>query len=147
LSAKKFKRDLVFGVLMAALFMPGAQADSPNQICFKDRCFNVEVADNDASRIRGLQGRLSMASDSGMLFVFQQQDLYNFWMKDTLIPLDILWLDRDMQVVDLKADVPPCQDNPCPIYNPSGQALYVLEINAGAAKSYNIQIGQKAVLK
>src|SRR5262245_11301789 len=84
---------------------------TPSQVCFKNKCVTVEVADNDASRIRGLQGRLGLAADNGMLFVFPQEDTYNFWMKDTLIPLDMIWLNQNKQIVDIKSNVPPCQEN------------------------------------
>jgi uncharacterized protein len=124
-----------------------AYADSPSQVCFKDRCITVEVADTDAARLRGLQGRVGMAPESGMLFVFPKEDVYNFWMKDTLIALDMIWIDRNLQVIDVKTDVPPCRENPCPIYNPAGMALYVLEINGGGAKYYGIHAGDKAVFK
>ena len=124
-----------------------AQAQQPSQICFKDHCLMVEVAADDASRVRGLQGRSSFANGAGMLFIFPQPDVYTFWMKDTLIPLDIIWLDDNRMVVDLKAQVPPCQENPCPVYTPSGNALYVLEINAGLAQTYGIRVADKAVFK
>ncbi len=141
---------LVFLFFSTILYFPSSIVHAQTistQVCFKDHCIAVEVADNDAARIRGLQGRFSLPEGSGMLFVFPEQDLLNFWMKDTLIPLDIIWLDPAQQVVDVKAHVPPCQENPCPIYTPTGQALYVLEINAGAAQTYNIQSGDKAVFK
>jgi len=139
----------VFSLLLTAycLLSPFVYAANPSQVCFNNKCVTVEVADNDAARIRGLQGRFHLDPNSGMLFVFPQQDLYNFWMKDTLIPLDIIWLDSDQKIVDIKVNVPPCQENPCPMVVPSGTALYVLEINAGAALTFGIHAGDTAVLK
>ncbi len=119
----------------------------PSQICFGEKCVTIEVADTDAARIRGLQGRFALDEDAGMLFVFPQEDVVSFWMKETLIPLDMIWLDRNLRVVDIRADAPPCRANPCPIYTPAGRALFVLEINAGAAKAYNIKTGEKASFK
>jgi uncharacterized protein len=133
-------------LLIIGMSVPSVHAQSTPQVCFKDACVAVEVADTDAARIRGLQGRFSLNEGTGMLFVFPQQDVLNFWMKDTLIPLDLIWINEAKQVVDIKS-VPPCQENPCPIYTPAAYALYVLEINAGAAQKYNINVGDTAVFK
>jgi uncharacterized protein len=138
-------KRLLLAVLF--LFVPTAEAQTPSQICFSETCVAIEIADTDAARLRGLQGRFALDEGAGMLFVFPQEDLVSFWMKDTLIPLDMIWLDRDLQVVDIKADVPPCRENPCPVYTPAARALFVLEINAGAAKAFNIKTGEKAVFK
>jgi len=73
--------------------------------------------------------RESLPQDAGMLFVFDTPGSYGFWMKNTLIPLDIIRLDQNFVVVDT-ATMTPCTADPCPSYNHRGLALYVLEINA-----------------
>lgn len=93
----------------------------------------VEIAADDASREHGLMDRTSMPADHGMLFVFPDSQIRTFWMKDTLIPLDMLFLDADGKLVTLLADVPPCKADPCGIYPSTQPARYVLELNAGVA--------------
>ncbi len=122
-------------------------AQEPSQVCFDKHCLTVEVASDDATRMRGLQERTSLALDAGMLFVFFEEDIHSFWMKDTLIPLDMIWLDGSKRVVDVKTNVPPCLKDPCPIYVPSQRALYVLEVNAGYAQTHGVQIGDQAIFK
>jgi uncharacterized membrane protein (UPF0127 family) len=141
-------KRILFLISCVLLFAPTAGAQKPvSKVCFVEKCITVEIADNDASRMRGLQDRPAMDPNSGMLFVFPHQDVYNFWMKDTLIPLDIIWIDQDLHVVDIKPGVPPCRENPCPLYTPSGPALYVVEMNQGIAETFNIHRGQKVIFK
>jgi uncharacterized membrane protein (UPF0127 family) len=137
-----------FALLLGSLLSPAiAHAASPHKVCFQDHCLTVEIADTDVTRMRGLQERTSMNAGHGMLFVFANEDRYDFWMKDTLIPLDMIWLNGNRQVVDIKAHVPPCEKDPCPTYIPSGHAKYVLEVNAGTTQSYGLHVGDKAEFK
>ena len=62
-------------------------------------------------------------------------------MKDTLIPLDMIWMDSERRIVHIEHNVPPCAADPCPRYPPSGPALYVLEINAGFAAKLGLKVG------
>lgn len=113
-----------------------------NTICFQENCFSIEIADTFASRQQGLMNREYLPQDAGMLFVFDVPGSYWFWMKNTLIPLDIIWMDEDFVVVDT-ATMTPCQADPCPIYNHSWQALYALEINAGLVEEYDVVPGSQ----
>ena len=119
-------------------------AQSADQVCFRDQCINVEVVLKDEERSRGLMFRESLAVDSGMLFIFEKSWPYAFWMKDTLIPLDMIWLDEARKIVHIEKDVPPCTADPCPRYVPAGDALYVLEVNAGYAAKLGLQLGDTA---
>ncbi len=85
--------------------------------------------------------RPSLRADRGMLFLFPTTDVHSFWMKDTLIPLDMVWIDDASRVVDVKANVPPCKADPCPSYTPSGAARYVLELAAGQAAAHRVTAG------
>jgi uncharacterized membrane protein (UPF0127 family) len=102
----------------------------------------AELAYTDANRARGLMFRESLPEDAGMLFVFSSLDSHLFWMKNTLIPLDIFWLNERKEVVYI-VTVPPCKGDPCESYGPLQKALYVLELNAGFAKQHKIQIGSQ----
>lgn len=78
-----------------------------------------------------------------MLFVFSSATKHSFWMKDTLIPLDMIWMDYAHRVVDMRTQVPPCTSDPCPVYTPSANALYVLEINSGLSDTIGLKIGDE----
>ena len=129
------------------LFSSATSANPTAQVCFHDRCFTVEVMDTQEARSRGLQDRTSLPSDQGMLFVFPTEDIFNFWMKDTSIVLDMIWISEGHAVVDIKTDVQPCTQEPCPIYVPSGKARYVLEVNANFAQTHGLKVGDPVVIK
>jgi len=103
----------------------------------------AELAVTPVERARGLMFREKLEADQGMLFVFEEEDLYSFWMKNTLIPLDIIWLDSHQQIVHIEKNVPPCPREPCPSYTPRQPALYVLELKAGEAEANNLQLYQR----
>lgn len=102
----------------------------------------AELAVTPPERERGLMFRERLEPDQGMLFVFEEEDLYSFWMKNTLIPLDIIWLNSHRQIVHIEKNVPPCTHDPCPGYMPRQPALYVLELKAGQAEANNLQLYQ-----
>ncbi len=81
-----------------------------------DSALRVELADTVERQIRGLMYRTSLAPDCGMLFVFDDDQPRSFWMKNTLIALDIIFLNADKQVISMHRDVPPCRRDPCPSY-------------------------------
>lgn len=104
--------------------------------------FQVEVADDDAERARGLMFRDAMADDHGMLFIHDRQEPQAYWMKNTRIPLDILYFDRDRRLVSQQRDVPPCSaGDRCPPYPSRAPAQYVLELNAGQAARLGLEDG------
>src|SRR5574341_1762372 len=108
--------------------------------------FAVELAKTDAEKAEGLMFRESMPENQGMLFIFDDEASRNFWMKNTKIPLDMIFLDKDMVVVEIKSNIPPCTEDPCPSY-PSKPAQYVLEINGGLAEKHNIAVGSEMSLR
>lgn len=87
--------------------------------------------------------RENLDSNRGMLFIFDQESKHYFWMKNTLIPLDIIWINSNKEVVYMEKNVPACQVDPCLSYGPDKEAKYVLEINAGQSDQANIQINDK----
>lgn len=105
----------------------------------------VEVADNPSERALGLMNRQSLNDGSGMLFIFEDDGLYSFWMKNTLIPLDMIFISKDFGIVDI-LEAEPCKDDPCAVYTPKGSAKYVLEVNQGYSRKNNINIGDKVAL-
>ncbi len=105
--------------------------------------FSVEFATDDASREHGLMMRTTLAPDHSMLFAFSYQAPQAFWMKNTLIPLDILYFDTDRRLVSMQLNVPPCKGDPCPIYPSNAPARYVLELSAGTAHRIGAQVGDE----
>ncbi|NBB92937.1 MAG: DUF192 domain-containing protein [Gammaproteobacteria bacterium] len=131
-------------VVMAMLALAGCDAGEP-YVAVEGQRFGVEIADDDATRAQGLMFRDELAEDRGMLFIFPDQRPRSFWMKNTRIPLDILYIDRDFEIVSISADTPPCRSRSgrCPGYPSAGPAQYVLEINGGLAARYGIEAGDR----
>lgn len=117
-----------------------------NKVCFNQNCFSVELAKTEAEREKGLMNRKQLDKNSGMLFIFNKEGIYPFWMKDTLIPLDMIWIDGNSVVVFIAKNVQPCKSLICPIMNPKIGAKYVLEVNAGISKELGIKVGDTAKL-
>ena len=83
--------------------------------------------------------RTRLAANHGMLFVYKKAELRSFWMKNTRIPLDILFFDAERRLINVSADTPPCKSDPCPTYQSAAPAKYVLELNAGVVFSLGIK--------
>lgn len=104
--------------------------------------YAVEVADTPDSRERGLMFRNDLPVGNGMLFIFDDEEVRSFWMKNTYIALDILYFDSDRRLVSAQLGVPPCGDQPrCPLYPSAGPARYVLELNAGESDGMALKPG------
>jgi uncharacterized protein len=127
---------------LASLTSLAAQQPRYASVDFPDRSHvRAELATTEAEREQGLMKRTSLGDLDGMLFVFDAPGLHAFWMKDTLIPLDMLWLDATGKVVSVAESVPPCKTPECPTYPPRAAASYVLEVNAGFAKKHTVRVG------
>ncbi len=109
--------------------------------------FPVEVAADSAKRITGLSGRASLDAGTGMLFVFENEERFRFWMREMEISLDIVWIGSNCQVVDVSENVPfPDPSTPeddLPRYSPESPAKYVLEINGGESVDLGLGIGDQ----
>jgi len=112
------------------------------KMSLKDKPFTVEVADTEEKRERGLMNRESMAADHGMLFVFDKADIYAFWMKDTKIPLDLVFLDASGKVVGIYSLKP----NDMTQVSCEKKALFALELNAETAKALGLKTGDTVEL-
>ena len=105
----------------------------------------LEIATTSQEKIRGLCCRNSLAKNSGMLFVYKTPGDHRFWMKDTLIPLDMYWIDKNNKIVHIEHSVQPSSYPKT--FGTKHPSLYTLETNAGFAKIHNIQIGDTVVFK
>ena len=109
-----------------------------------EKTIPVEIADTVEARTLGLSGRKSLEHNSGLLFVFENPSLYNFWMKDMHFAIDIVWIDENWTVVDIDEAVSP-ETFPT-AFTPSTAVNYVLELNSGDASRLGIDIGSKLYL-
>ena len=111
------------------------------------KSITAELSVSDEERQRGLMFREKLRVDQGMLFVFEEESKYAFWMKNTLIPLDMLWIDKDRRIVHIWRNVPPCKEDPCPSYGPDRPGLYVLELASGAADRLGLKLFDRLEFK
>ena len=118
-------------------------AETPT-ITINQKTFRVGIAATDLERARGLMYRKRLAKDEGMLFLFPEKGPLAFWMKNTLIPQDMIFLDEDWKIVAL-LEALPCTADPCPSYPSSQEAQYVLEIQGGLGKQF--AVGDEALLE
>jgi uncharacterized membrane protein (UPF0127 family) len=132
---------LYITLLGASALASACAADEPWVEVGGER-FTVEVADDNDSRARGLMFRDALADGHGMLFIHDQEERQAYWMKNTRIPLDILYFDGSLRLVSQQRDVPPCSaGDRCPPYPSNAPALYVLELNAGEARRLGLRDG------
>jgi uncharacterized membrane protein (UPF0127 family) len=122
---------------------PTPAAAGPRVVLPSGAVYRVELARTPEETSQGLMFRESLAPRAGMLFLFKDADVRPFWMKNTMIPLDIIWLDTDGRVVYISADTPPCKADPCPNYDPKAPAVNVLEIAGGMAKAEKVEVGSR----
>ena len=113
-------------------------------VTLKGQTYQVELALDDDQRARGLMFRTEMDANHGMLFVFPNEDRRAFWMKNTKIPLDIMYFNADRRFVSGQYNVPTCSaGDRCPNYPSDGAAKYVLELNAGVGKALGLSPGDE----
>ena len=157
------KLNIILGVvllLMAIAFFIVQDNNSRNkteenkphnisEVCFESNCFNVEIADTSEKRETGLMNRKYLKPNSGMLFSFEEENKYNFWMKNVLIPLDMIWIDQNRKVVFIKENAEPCktEDNECETFVSDKKAKYVLEISGGMSEEIELNIGDEVEFK
>ena len=137
---------LVFLIILGLVFLPGITSSSP-EVCFGNKCFFVELALTAGERDLGLMNRTHLDADKGMLFVFEKEGIYPFWMKNTLIPLDMIWIDSNNRVVYIGRNTQPCVSDPCALINPRKKASYILEINGGTADRTGIKEGDNVTIR
>ncbi len=134
-------------LLLPSLLLVGCtSAARTTSVALHGSSFSVELATDAPSREHGLMKRTSLDQGHGMLFVFAHAGPQGFWMKNTLIPLDILYFDADRRLVSMQQHVPPCKADPCPLYPSAGPARYVLEVSAGTAARIGVQAGDQLTI-
>ena len=149
---KKITVVIFFAVLILIAFLYfnlPAHAPSTDQLANQNQNtlsingieIKVEIADDPNEQSQGLSGRESLATDSGMLFIFTQPIMPGFWMKDMKFSLDLIWIDESGKIIEITKNVSP---NTYPeTFLPPSPIKYVLEVNAGWAYENKIRVGHK----
>lgn len=130
-----------FAIILSSRF--GMKSSSFIPVKIGSKTVNAELADTLPKQIMGLMGREIMPENQGMLFVFDHPDTYRFWMFNTSIPLDIIWIAKNKTIVHIQMNAQPCFLLNCTSYAPNEDALYVLETNANYTAENKISIGDK----
>ncbi len=108
---------------------------------------DAEVARTDWKREQGLMYRTYLPRNRGMLFIFPEEVQENFWMKNTKIPLDMIFADANMHINHIVENAQPCLNDPCPLILPRGFFQYMIEVNAGTVKENYIKEGDTIILQ
>ena len=132
-------------VCLVLLAMTGCPQETP-WVEVKGQRFSVAIADDDQSRARGLMFVDELPRDQGMLFLFRREEPRAFWMKNTRMALDIIYLNQDFKVVDIIKNAKPCRTGRCPSYPSKRPAQYVLELNAGLSDELGLVVGDAIVV-
>jgi uncharacterized membrane protein (UPF0127 family) len=104
------------------------------------RSIVAEIADTPEREMYGYMYRHEVKDTEGMVFVYPEAGLHPFWMKNTLVPLDIIWMDDAFKVLHVET-APPCKSDPCPSYGTPRMSRYTLELKAGAAAREGLHVG------
>ncbi len=135
-------KSCLFLILFLLFAFGCSRADEFRKICVKDTCLKAEVVRSDRDKEKGLMFRKRLAQDEGMLFIFDEERQHSFWMKNTLIPLDIIWISADKKIVDIHKDASLCKNtDTCQGMAPRSPALFVLEVNSGFCRKHNLEVG------
>jgi hypothetical protein len=130
--------------LVSMQSQPQAVEEGHAKVCFGDKCIDAEIAQTTEERSKGLMFREELPQGRGMLFVFPEEGNYSFWMKNTLIPLTIVWVNNELEIVHIENAVP-CESKVCKSYKPDAEARYVVEVNPIFAEG-NIKLGDRITI-
>lgn len=136
---------VILGGAFYALVLNNPLASKLGEVQVGSKVFKVEIADSPEERERGLSNRDSLGGADGMLFVFQSPAQYQFWMKDTRIDLDIIWISPESRILGYsEAEAPPpnTPENELVKFLPPDAILYALEMPRGSAERFNFDRGQ-----
>jgi len=138
-------RPSIFRVVLALALMLSASACRAGEpwVEVAGQRYYVEIADDDEERALGLMFRDELGTGEGMFFIWRRPAPRAFWMRNTRIPLDIVYIGPDLEIVGWSLDTPPCRTRRCPSYPSGAPAQYVLEVNAGEMERLGVEIGER----
>jgi len=137
-----FKKTTFVFFISAFLFLGCGRKES-RKIYFKQDVFTVEVAKDQKQYGRGLMFRKQIPADGGMLFIFRNEARRYFYMKNMLIPLDMIWLNKDKKVIWIKKNAQPEGKGYYEVIDSGQSVQYVLEVNAGTADRIGLKAGDR----
>ncbi|MGK7952642.1 MAG: DUF192 domain-containing protein [Xenococcaceae cyanobacterium] len=143
-SEREYKKDLDNTVVSSSNSPQKLPITAKTQI--SQEVINLEVAKTPRQQALGLMFRKSLPDNRGMLFTFDRPQVAQFWMKNVEIPLDMIFLYKG-EVKAIAANVPPCFDDPCPIYGPDGLVDEVIELRGGRAEELNLKVGDRLLIE
>ncbi len=132
-------------ILLIIFFGTSKKEQTLPYVYIAGQSVKVDLAVTKETQEKGLSGRSGLHEGEGMFFVFDKIGRYDFWMKDMLFPIDIIWLDADKKVVYIEKNV--TNTSPFKIYGPSFDTKYVLEVPAGFSDKYGLKVGDSADLE
>lgn len=106
----------------------------------------VEIASTAPAQAKGLMNVKEVPDDYGLVFIWPEPGVHSFYMKNTLIPLDIAWWDEDGKIVDIQT-MTPCRQDPCPVYDPAAEHIAAVEVKAGLLSSSEVRVGDSVRLR
>ncbi len=127
---KNYIFSLFISLLLVGCATPEPVAKSTT-VRIGEQHFLCEIASNDEKRAQGLMFREYLDKNAGMLFDLKKEKVTGFWMKNTLIPLDIVWINNEKEIIDIQT-AQPCHTQDCPTFQTKKPARWILEVNAGA---------------
>ncbi len=133
-----FLLSCIILILILAVFY--LRENKSGEICFENDCYFVEIVESAGEREKGLMYRDNLEADKGMFFIFEEEGIYPFWMKNMKFPIDIIWLNKDYRIIFIAKSALPCVEK-CDNIVPDKPAKYVLEINAGEASKNEFKVG------
>lgn len=137
---------IIVGITYLLIFQPFKKHPKTIEITIGSNKIDAELAITPIQQTKGLMFRKNMDKNKGMLFVFKYEAKQTFWMANTYIPLDIIWINKDKKIININQDTQPCNINSlCKTYYSKEKVLYVLETNAGYTKENNIKIGNQVI--
>lgn len=142
------KRIIILGlfVLLTACSIQETMDYEHRDVIINNISIDVEIADSFSVQMQGLMYREELGEYSGMLFIFPDKIERTFWMKNTLIPLDMIFIDSNMKIVKI-VQAEPCSADPCSHYKSERVAMYVLEVNKGFSESHGIKEGNIVLIR
>lgn len=141
----KLKIIVIFIMVVFVVFVYYQKPETETKVIFiaggQSVSVSVEVADEPGEWETGLMFRERLPENHGMLFVFPDERERRFWMKNTLIPLDMVFVSSNLTIIHIVENAQPCKKDPCRIYGSNGNAQYVIEVNSGFCKKHKIRKG------
>jgi uncharacterized membrane protein (UPF0127 family) len=133
---------LLLLIVVLIIFLNPFKPSGYTEVSIGNTTVNAEIADTVLKRTKGLMGKKTLKENEAMLFVFDSEGYYRFWMMNMSIPIDIIFISKNKTVVDILKDAQPCGLS-CETYTPKEKAMYVLEVKANFTERHRIKIGSK----